>query len=117
MEPLGADLYKAGGRGNHGYLPTNLSDVALANEAAKPVRVQVSVTGGEVVMNPPEVAIGHLAGRNERQYPWSPWGQQWTAVAKPTEWLVRIPGGRGSSKSPPSPKRAAPTRGDRLAMR
>jgi hypothetical protein len=97
LEPLGADLYKVRAVvGNHGYLPTNLSDVALANKVAKPVRATIAVTGGEVVMNPVAAELGHLAGRNERQYPWSPWGQQWTATTKPVEWLVRIPGGRGT---------------------
>lgn len=97
VEPLGADLFKVRAVvGNHGYLPTNLSDVALANKVAKPVRVAISVDGGEVVMNPAEADLGHLAGRNERQYPWSPWGQQWSATTRPVEWLVRLPGGHGS---------------------
>lgn len=40
-------------------------------------------------MNPGRTDIGHLAGRNERRYAWSPWGQQWSAVTKKLEWLVR----------------------------
>ncbi|MBB3950003.1 M14 family metallopeptidase [Aureimonas jatrophae] len=93
VEPLGADLFKIRAVvANHGYLPTNLSDVAIANKAARPVEVALEVEGGEVVMNPAKVELGHLAGRNERLYPWSPWGQQWSAVAKPMEWLVRAEG-------------------------
>lgn len=91
---LGADLYKVRAVvANHGYLPTNLSDVAIANKVAKPVAVAIAIDGGELVMNPETVDLGHLAGRNERLYPWSPWGQQWTANAKPIEWLVRAPKG------------------------
>jgi murein tripeptide amidase MpaA len=77
---------------NHGYLPTNLSDVAIQNHVAKPVRLSIAVEGGEVVMNPPTAELGHLAGRNERLYPWSPWGQQWTATSKFAEWLVKADG-------------------------
>jgi hypothetical protein len=74
---------------NHGYLPTNLSDVAIENQVAKPVRLAISVEGGELMMNPQTADLGNLAGRNERLYPWSPWGQQWTATSKFVEWLVR----------------------------
>jgi murein tripeptide amidase MpaA len=77
---------------NHGYLPTNLSDVAIQNQVAKPVRLSIAVEGGEVVMNPATADLGNLAGRNERLYPWSPWGQQWTATSKFAEWLVRVEG-------------------------
>jgi len=91
-EQLSEDLWKVRAVvANHGYLPTNLSDVAIENGVAKPVTVEVS--GGEVLMNPVKAALGNLAGRNERLYPWSPWGQQWSANAKPTEWLVRAAAG------------------------
>jgi len=94
VTPLGSDLYKVRAViSNYGYLPTNLSDVAVANKVAKPVLAKISVDGGEVLMNPPTADLGNLAGRNERLYPYSPWGQQWTANAKPAEWLVRAPAG------------------------
>lgn len=97
LTPLGADLYKVRAVvGNHGYLPTNLTDVAIENGFAKPVLARIAVDGGELVMNPADVALGNLAGRNERQYPWSPWGQQWTATTKPVEWLVRLAPGAGA---------------------
>jgi hypothetical protein len=93
---LGEDLYKIRAiASNHGYLPTNLSDVAIANQVAKPVRLTITVDGGELLMNPQTAELGNLAGRNERLYPWSPWGQQWSATTKAVEWLVKIPG-RGS---------------------
>ena len=44
-------------------------------------------------MNPPRVEVGHLAGRNERLNPWSPWGQQWSPVTKAVEWLVKVEAG------------------------
>ncbi len=87
---LGADLYKVRAVvSNHGYLPTHLSDVALTKGTAQPVRLLLETGPSELVMNPPQVDLGHLAGRNERKYPWSPWGQQWSPVTKVAEWLVR----------------------------
>jgi hypothetical protein len=77
---------------NHGYLPTNLSDVAVENKVAKPVTVSIATDASALVMNPARVDLGHLAGRNERRYNWSPWGQQWSAVTKKAEWLVRATG-------------------------
>ena len=79
-EKLGDDLYKVRAVvSNHGYLPTNLTDVAIQNGVAKPVAVSIGGDGITVLMNPETVEIGHLAGRNERKYTWSPWGQQWSA--------------------------------------
>ncbi|GGA55295.1 M14 family metallopeptidase [Pelagibacterium lentulum] len=91
IEALGAGLYKVRAIvSNHGYLPTNLSDVAVENKVAKPVLAGIAIEGGALVMNPERVQLGHLAGRNERLYPYSPWGQQWTANSRPVEWLVRM---------------------------
>ena len=90
-EPLGNDLFKIRAVvTNHGYLPTNLSDIALKNKVAKPVQLTIELEGAELVMNPAIVDLGHLAGRNERSHPWSPWGQQWSPVGKSAEWLIRI---------------------------
>lgn len=92
VERLAADLWKLRAEvANTGYLPTNLSDVALENSVAKPVSVKVE--GGEVVMNPAIADLGHLAGRNQRLYPWSPWGPSWSATTRVAEWLVRAPEG------------------------
>lgn len=90
VEPLGADLFRVKAMvSNHGYLPTNLSDVAIQNGVAKPVAVSLALEGAELVMNPGTVELGHLAGRNERKYTWSPWGQQWSATTRIVEWLVK----------------------------
>ena len=96
VEPLGADLYKIRAAvSNHGYLPTNLSDVAVEKGTAKVVKATLEPGDAELVMNPREADLGHLAGRNERKYPWSPWDQGWSPVTKVAEWLVR--GEAGSS--------------------
>lgn len=93
VKALGADLFKVTAVvSNHGYLPTNLSDVAIQNKVAKPVTISIGTESSELVMNPGQADLGHLAGRNERRYNWSPWGQQWSAVTKKVEWLVRSTG-------------------------
>lgn len=90
VEPLGAGLHKVTAVvSNHGYLPTNLSDVAIQNKVARPVLARIETAGASVVMNPVQVDLGHLAGRNERKYEYSNWGQQWSAVSRKVEWLVR----------------------------
>lgn len=93
VEPLGADLFRVTAVvSNHGYLPTNLSDVAIQNGVAKPVNVTLDLQDAELVMNPGAVSLGHLAGRNERRYAYSNWGQQWSPVTKKVEWLVKAQG-------------------------
>ena len=85
---LGPDLFKVSAVvANHGYLPTHLSQRALAHGTAK--GVEVSLEGAEVLMGAPTQDIGHLAGRDERKAPWSPWMRQWNQTRKPVEWLVR----------------------------
>jgi murein tripeptide amidase MpaA len=94
VEALGGDLHKVTAVvSNHGYLPTNLSDVAIQNDVAKPVTLGLDCKGAEVVMNPQNVKLGNLAGRNERRYAYSNWGQQWSPVTKKAEWLVKARGG------------------------
>jgi hypothetical protein len=93
VEALGADLHRVTAVvSNHGYLPTNLSDVAIQNDVAKPVTLALDCENAEVVMNPADVKLGNLAGRNERRYAYSNWGQQWSPVTKKVEWLVKSNG-------------------------
>jgi hypothetical protein len=90
IEAMGTALFKVTAVvSNHGYLPTNLSDVAIQNNVAKPVTLELELVGAELVMNPDNVKLGHLAGRNERRYGYSTWGQQWSPIAKKVEWLVK----------------------------
>jgi hypothetical protein len=71
--------------GNAGYLPTNLTDVAIAEGFAKTVEVQLS---GASVQGRVKHDLGHLAGRSQRKSAWSPWGPRWTRTRKPVEWIV-----------------------------
>ena len=90
VDVLEGNLYKVTAVvSNHGYLPTNLSDVAIQNGVAKAVVIMIDCDGAELVMNASSVELGNLAGRNERHYAYSNWGQQWSPVTKKVEWLVR----------------------------
>lgn len=93
VDALGADLHKVTAVvSNHGYLPTNLSDVAVQNGVAKPVTLKLDCKGAELAMNPAQVSLGNLVGRNERKYAYLNWGQQWSPVSRKVEWLVKASG-------------------------
>lgn len=93
VEALGADLFNVSAVvANHGYLPTNLSDVAVENKVAKPVTVRLDLHHASLIINPQTQDLGHLAGRNERKFAYSNWGPQWSPTARPVEWLVRATG-------------------------
>lgn len=92
---LGADLYKVTAViKNDGYLPTHLTQMALDHHMAGSVTVTLPLTDGvELIMGKQTQDLGHLAGRDERSAPWSPWMREWTQTAKRAEWLVRAPAG------------------------
>jgi hypothetical protein len=92
-ESLGDGLYKVTATvANTGFLPTFMTERALAHGTAKSVIVQL---GGadEILIGQQTTDIGHLAGRDERTSTWSPWLRQWSATKHKLEWLVRASGG------------------------
>lgn len=90
---LGADLYKVSALvANDGYLPTYMTQRALKHGTADEVAVSLDIPeDAEIIMGEAAANIGHLAGRDERNAPWSPWLQQWSATKKRVEWLIRAP--------------------------
>lgn len=90
---LGVDLYKvAAVIANHGYLPTHLTQRSLDHGTSGGVQLTLEIgEGAEVVMGKQQKDIGHLAGRDERNAPWSPWLREWSHTKKAVEWLVRAP--------------------------
>ncbi|MEO0560681.1 MAG: M14 family zinc carboxypeptidase, partial [Chloroflexota bacterium] len=86
---LGNGLYKVSATvANTGFLPTFLTERALAHGTAG--SVEVMLDGGEdVLIGKRTTDIGHLAGRDERTSTWSPWLREWSATQKRLEWLVR----------------------------
>ena len=63
---------------NQGYLPTNVTEQAIRNETAKPVRVSISLEGAELVFGEKTVDVGHLAGNR--------------AEPVTVEWMIRSTG-------------------------
>jgi hypothetical protein len=92
---LGANLYKISVVvSNQGFLPTHMTQMALKNGTVGSVYASVDLPEGvELIMGESTQQIGHLAGRDERTAPWSPWLREWTQTAKRVEWLVRAPAG------------------------
>ncbi len=79
---------------NEGYLPTFMTQRALQYGTAGPVTVSLDLPpGAELLMGQSVQTVGHLAGRDERSAPWSPWLREWNQTAKKVEWLVRAPAG------------------------
>lgn len=93
VETLADDLHKVTAIvANEGFLPTHLTQRALAHGTAE--EVEVHLAGDiEVVIGKDHQQIGHLAGRDERTSTWSPWLREWSATKQKLEWLVRAPSG------------------------
>lgn len=79
---------------NAGYLPTNLTQMALKNEIAEPVKASLQGDEGEIIHGPWEREIGHLAGRSERKLAWTPWGGQWGVSRTSVSWVVSASPGK-----------------------
>ena len=52
---------------NEGYLPTYITNRALENETAVPVRVTLELTDAELVTGLPRTTLGHLMGYRNGQ--------------------------------------------------
>lgn len=79
---------------NEGFLPTFLTQRALAHGTADSVKIALDLPeGASVLMGQVQTDIGHLAGRDERDSIWSPWLRQWSDTRKKVEWLIEAPGG------------------------
>lgn len=91
VEKLSDDLYKVSAViANEGFLPTHLTERALAHGTAD--AVQITLEGdAEIIMGSTNQNIGHLAGRDERTATWSPWLREWSDTKRVVEWLVRAP--------------------------
>jgi hypothetical protein len=66
---------------NRGYLPTNVTEQAIRNETAKPVRVSIQLQGADLIFGEETVDMGHLRGNH--------------AEPATVEWLIRAEGGGG----------------------
>lgn len=74
---------------NTGYLPTNVTRVALDRKLVKPVRAEIKMPEGtSLVSGKAEVELGHLAGRSAL------WGNRWKSAAffdgLPSDYARRV---------------------------
>ncbi|CAN5562854.1 M14 family metallopeptidase [soil metagenome] len=72
---------------NDGYLPSNGSAMAVRNNTARPVEVEME--GAEVVMGKPRQEIGHLMGRSANRGMMMMFGMAKVENERLVEWLVR----------------------------
>ena len=89
-ERLADDLVKLSALvANEGFLPTHLTQRALAHGTAEAVEVVLEAADCELLMGSARQSIGQLAGRAERTATWSPWLPQWSDTSARIEWLLR----------------------------
>jgi hypothetical protein len=72
---------------NHGFLPTNGSQMAQRNGAAKPVEVRIE--GVEPILGKQKQEIGHLQGRAAARGMMFAFGAAKVDNERLVEWLVR----------------------------
>ena len=65
---------------NQGYLPTNVTQQAINNQTAKPVKVNLTLNGGELIMGEKSVDIGHLRGNR--------------SLPETVEWMIKTDGNK-----------------------
>jgi len=66
--PVGSGLVRVTGTvENEGYLPTYITNRALENETAVPVRVVLELTDAELVTGSTRTTLGHLLGTRDAQ--------------------------------------------------
>jgi hypothetical protein len=94
-QALGANLYKITAVvKNIGYLPTHMTQIALKHQTAGTVSASLALPdSAELIMGARTQDLGHLAGRDERTAPWSPWMREWHTTQRQAEWLVRADAG------------------------
>ena len=74
---------------NHGYLPTEVTDRAVAMAAVKPcVAILDAPEGVQIVAGTREVDLGHLPGWSDRRDEYTRFSQ-WRAAARGAQWVVR----------------------------
>ena len=85
---VGGDVFRVTGRvENEGYLPTYITQRALENETAVPVRVTIVLHDAELVTGSERMSLGHLLGSRDTQ------GSTGTSATRATfEYVIRSTG-------------------------
>lgn len=88
VEALGNNLYVIRATvENRGFLPTNGSAMALRNQRARPIEVELD--GGEVLLGESKQQLGHLQGRSANRGLMMMLGMGKVDNERRVEWLVR----------------------------
>ncbi|MGE5672836.1 MAG: M14 family metallopeptidase [Mycobacterium leprae] len=78
---------------NKGYLPTNITEMAIQNKTAKPVTVELELpAGAELVLGKVREELGHIEGRIVPPAGFYP-GNASNQKEKRVEWIIRAPQG------------------------
>lgn len=90
---LGAGLYKLSVEvRNEGYLPTNVTQVALALKQTKPIVAALALPeGARLIAGQPRMEIGHLEGWGAPVA--GPWGGRAPETTRWVDWVVQAPEG------------------------
>lgn len=75
---------------NTGFLPTNLSQQAIAMKVSPPVVVTLNGENVKIISGSEHTEIGHLAGRSSRMISYTRF-YDWPESSKALEWTVQIP--------------------------
>ena len=93
MQRIGAGLYKVAVQvRNEGYLPTNVTQVAVTMKATKPVKASLRLPeGARVVAGKAQATLGHIEGWGSPVT--TPWGGRAPETERWAEWVVQVPEG------------------------
>jgi hypothetical protein len=83
---------------NEGFLPTNVTQKAIDNSVAKPVRLKLELTNAELMRGKPEIDIGHIKGLSPLGVDTT--GRRATPVEnkKTVAFVIRAQGGNAAAK-------------------
>jgi hypothetical protein len=82
---------------NEGFLPTNVTQKAIQNKVAKPVKVRLELKNAELMMGKEETELGHIKGLSPLGVDTT--GRRTTPVenTKTVEFVIRAQGGNASA--------------------
>ena len=94
--PLGDELIKIIATiENKGYLPTNVTQIAVQHGIAKPVVVNLELDKAELLFGNKKTLIGHIQGNDPAL---SGRSGSTPRNQKKVQWLVKLKGGEASAK-------------------
>ena len=74
---------------NEGFLPTNVTQKAIDNRLARPVKATLKLEGAELLIGKPGVELGHIPGREISSSRFSSRSVSASPNKKTVQWLLR----------------------------